>query len=185
MKQKIRTELAGERVLLRRHRAGDAQAIFDAAWESKDALSLWGHWFHAEYSPAETEQWVNSRAEAWEKGEEYAFAIEDQMTGEFLGGCGINRIDRLNLFANLGYWVRSGRAGQGIATEATRLLASFAFTDLGLLRVEIVAAVENHASRRVALKTGARFEAVLRNRLRLRSGPTDAAMFSLIPEDIK
>lgn len=180
----IRQELVGERVVLRRHRDGDAASIFEAAWESKDALSLWGHWFHPEYSIAETEQWVKTRAEAWDKGAEYAFAIEDRAGGEFIGGCGINRIDRLNLFANLGYWVRSGRAGQGIATESARLLASFAFSDLGLLRVEIVAAVGNHASQRVAQKTGARREGVLRNRLRLRSGPTDAVMFSLVPEDL-
>jgi ribosomal-protein-serine acetyltransferase len=185
-KKEIRQELAGERVLLRRHRPEDARAIFDAAWESKDALLQWlWWWFHPEYSLAETEQWVSGRARAWDQGIEYAFVIEDRTTGEFHGGCGINRVDRLNLIANLGYWVRSGRAGQGIATEAARLLADFAFTDLGLVRVEIVVAVKNLASQRVAQKAGARWEAVLRNRLRLPSGPADAIMFSLIPEDMK
>jgi ribosomal-protein-serine acetyltransferase len=183
-KKEIRQELAGERVRLRRHRPGDARAIFDAAWESQEALLLWAHWFHPEYSLAETEQWVGSRAAAWDQGIEYAFVIEDRATGEILGGCGINRLDRWNLFANLGYWVRSGRTGQGIATEAARLLADFAFGDLGLARVEIVVAVKNLASQRVAQKAGAKWEAVLRNRLRLPSGPADAIMFSLIPEDI-
>ena len=38
--------------------------------------------------------------------------------------------------ANVGYWVRTGQTGRGIATAAVRLVARFAFEELGLLRLE-------------------------------------------------
>jgi RimJ/RimL family protein N-acetyltransferase len=63
--------------------------------------------------------------------------------------------------AHVGYWVRTGQTGQGIATAAVRLIARFGFEDLGLQRLELLVAVENLASRRVAEKAGARFEGIL------------------------
>jgi RimJ/RimL family protein N-acetyltransferase len=48
------------------------------------------------------------------------------------------------------------------------------------MRLEIVCAVGNVRSQRVAEKVGALKEGVLRNRLLLPSGPSDAVMFSLV-----
>ena len=56
---------------------------------------------------------------------------------------------------NLGYWVRTSRRGEGIAVRATKLAARYAFENVGLIRVEVVMAVDNSASRRVAEKSGA------------------------------
>jgi RimJ/RimL family protein N-acetyltransferase len=64
------------------------------------------------------------------------------------------------------------------------MVARFGFEYLGLVRVEIVAAVENMASLRAAEKAGAAREGVLRNRITVRDRICDAVMFSLIPEDL-
>ncbi len=69
------------------------------------------------------------------------------------------------------------------ATRAVRLLARFGFEELGLGRIEIVAAVGNKASQRVAEKAGAHREGVLRRRLCLHDEYHDAVMYSLIPDD--
>jgi len=53
-----------------------------------------------------------------------------------------------------------------------------------LLRIEIVAAVDNIPSQRVAEKAGARREGVLRNRLFINGESLDAVLFSLVPEDL-
>jgi RimJ/RimL family protein N-acetyltransferase len=60
----------------------------------------------------------------------------------------------------------------------------FAFTQLGLRRIEIVAAVGNVPSQRVAEKAGASREGVLRNRLLINGESLDAVLFSLVPEDV-
>ena len=65
--------------------------------------------------------------------------------------------------------------------SAVRCLARFGFETLRLTRIEIVAAVDNIASRRVAQKCGAEFECLARNRLIVGGVPVTAAVYSLIP----
>ena len=91
----------------------------------------------------------------------------------------------MHRFANLYYWVRSSRRGEGIATIATRLVARYGLVQLGLNRIEIVVAVGNLASIRVAEKVGATHEGVLRSRIALPDSISDALMFSLIPADLR
>jgi RimJ/RimL family protein N-acetyltransferase len=69
----------------------------------------------------------------------------------------------------------------GIATTATLLLSDFGFKQLNLNRIEILVAIENKASQRVAVKAGAMREGLLRNRLLLYGKIHEAVMFSLIP----
>ena len=97
-----------------------------------------------------------------------------------LGGCGINQINRIHRFGNLGYWVRSSQTGRGVAASAVALLARFAFQNTDLIRLEIVCAVGNHRSQRAAEKAGARREGILRDRLLLRGTPHDAVMYSMV-----
>ena len=115
------------------------------------------------------------------EGIEYDFVILDKQNRIFLGGCAIDQINRKHNFANLGYWIRSSQTGKGIATAAVRLISRFGFETLGFTRLEIVAAVQNRASQRVAEKVGAIREGIHRNRHVVRDKMYDAVMFSLIP----
>lgn len=169
---------------IRPYRADDVDRLYEAVRESVDELAPWLPWCHDEYSREESVEWISTRPEAWETGEAYSFAVVDVSDNTFLGGCGINQVNRRHQFANLGYWVRSRCTGAGVATRAARLGATFGFECLGLHRIEIVTAIENVASQRVAEKVGASREGVLRNRVAVRGTPEDAVMFSLIPGDI-
>jgi ribosomal-protein-serine acetyltransferase len=171
-------------IRLRRFALDDVEALHEAAMESIADVHPWLPWCHPEYTREESVAWCQSRAAAWKRDEEYSFVIEDVQTRRFLGSCGLNQIDRLRLRANLGYWVRSSETGRGIATAATRLLARFGFEELGLQRIEIIAAVENFGSQRVAAKAGATRECIARNRLRMHDRQADAVCFSLIPSDL-
>jgi RimJ/RimL family protein N-acetyltransferase len=86
----------------------------------------------------------------------------------------------MHRFANLGYWVRTSATRQGVATEAVRQVAEFAFGNTDLVRLEIVCAVGNDASQRVAERAGAAREGALRHRLLLHGQPVDAVMYSLV-----
>ncbi|PYS40243.1 MAG: N-acetyltransferase, partial [Acidobacteria bacterium] len=114
----------------------------------------------------------------------YSFGIFDKDSGRFLGGVGLNFFNRVHQMANLGYWVRTSAVGRGVATRATRLVARLGFAQLGLQRIEIIAAVDNLASQRVAEKAGAVREGLARKRLLVRGEPQDAFVFSLLPEDL-
>jgi ribosomal-protein-serine acetyltransferase len=177
-------ELVSRRLLLRRFRTEDAPAICAAVHESMNELLPWLSWCHPQYSIDDTRGFLDARAAAFEQDREYAFAIVERDSGRFVGATGVNQLDPASARANLGYWMRTSAAGRGYATEATLMLAAWAFEALELTRIEIVAAVGNDASQRVAAKVGATRECVARNRLRVQGRPTDAVVFSLIPEDL-
>jgi ribosomal-protein-serine acetyltransferase len=168
-------------VTLRPHKLSDLDEIYSAVRESLPELLLWMPWCHADYSIEETRKFILERPKDWDQGISYDFAIVDSRNGAYLGGCGINRIDTANRFANLGYWVRSSQVKQGVATRAILLMSQFGFRELKLNRIEILIAIENKASQRVAEKSGAEREGVLRNRLLLQGKVHHAVLFSLIP----
>lgn len=58
----------------------------------------------------------------------------------------------------IGYIVRPGREGRGVATATARALLAAAFDVLGLRRVTAAAILDNHASVRVLEKAGMRRE---------------------------
>jgi len=171
-------------VAIRRLKAEDVPRLFAAVRESIVELCQWMPWCHPDYSLKDSGDFISQSASAWETGEQYDFAIIDMRDATLLGGVGLNQINRLHNFANLGYWVRSTRTRQGIAPAATLMVAQFGLRELGLSRLEIVAAVGNHFSQRVAEKAGATREGILRNGLRQHEKQHDAVMYSLIPEDL-
>lgn len=171
-------------ILIRQYRPTDVNWLYEAVRESIPEVSLWMPWCHADYSIEESKTWIESQADAWETGTEYNFAITDSKGGFFIGGCGLNNINHADRVANLGYWVRSSRTRQGVATTAALLLARFGFSELKLNRIEITMAVGNKVSQRVAENMRATREGVLRNRLVVRDTVYDAVMYSLIPQDL-
>lgn len=181
----MKTEFSDGTILIRPYRAEDIQSLYEAVRESINEVSRWMPWCYEGYTIDESRAFIMSREEAATKGEEYGFGIFDAQTEDYLGGVGLNHIIREYLYANLGYWVRTSRAGRGVASRATRLAAQFAFEELGLQRVEIVAAVGNVGSQRTAEKAGAVREGVLRKRIVLRGVTHDAVLYSLVDEDMK
>jgi len=158
-------------------------AMTEAVIESLDSLSPWMGWANPGYNEESHLEWTQRMRQHWGRSLAHEFVILDAVDGSVIGGCGLNNVDTAKGFGNLGYWVRSIRRGEGLAVRATRLVARFAFEQVGLVRVEIVVAVQNHASLRAAEKAGARREGVLRNRMVVRDQVHEAMMHSLIPAD--
>ena len=167
-------------ITIRRYQPEDVESLLEAARESTKEIYPWMEWCHPRFNRKDSTAWVMSRDKDWNAGGEYSFVICDAKTRKFLGGCGINQVNDAHRFANLGYWMRTSETGKGIATAATKLLTRFGFEELQLNRLEIVVAVGNRASERVAEKSGALREGVLRRRLLIGETPYDATMFSLI-----
>jgi ribosomal-protein-serine acetyltransferase len=164
---------------IRPYQATDAEALWQAARESIEDVFPWLPWCHPEYSMAEAVEWATSQARRAGDARELAFAIVGADDG-FLGGCGVNQMHPIHRFGNLGYWVRTSATGRGVASEAVRQAAELAFRTTDLARLEIVCAVENRRSQRVAERAGATREGLLRNRLQLHGRAVDAVMYSLI-----
>ena len=159
----------------------DAEDIVAAVMESVLEVGRWMAWCRPGYSIDDARDWIRLQQELTRQDLAYEFAIRDD-AGRYLGGCGVNQVNKANRFANLGYWVRTSAMGNGIAPAAARLVANEVFRATDLVRLEIVCAVENVRSQRVAEKVGAMREGVLRRRLAIPGGSSDAVMYSLVRE---
>ncbi|MFK3980974.1 GNAT family N-acetyltransferase [Micromonospora sp. NPDC050397] len=121
---------------------------------------------------------------AWADDTGAHFAVCDAATGELLGSCGLVSIDRSLRSAEVGYWTAPWARGAGIATRATRVIARWAFREVGLRRLVWQAEVGNHASRLVALRAGFRIEGELRLATPHPLGSADGWIGSLLPGDL-
>jgi len=157
----------------------DAPDIAEAVRESILELDPRMPWATADFSSDDAGTWITVSAEALPLGAAFEFVIR-AADGALLGLCGLNHIDQDNRRANLGYWVRTTRTGQGVAAAAVRLLVAWAFGHTDLERLEIVPSVLNLRSQRVAEAVGARCEGVQRARLLLHGTFHDAIMFSVV-----
>ena len=173
--------LTDEDILLRPFHLDDAHPLYCAVRESLNELKPWMSWATDEYSERSAREYITIARARWEEHAFYGFAI---LRGEdLLGACTLSSVHSIYRFCNLGYWVRTSCHGRGIAGQAAKLAARFAFEHLGLIRVEIVIAVGNYASLRVAEKIGAHDEGILLNRIVVGKSIYDAHMYSLIPSD--
>ena len=170
-------------IALCRFQPRDVDAFQAAVNESLPDLIPWMSWAHPAYGRADASDFIRVVTETWDAGRYYAFAITDARDGTMLGAASLSHIHPVYNFCNLGYWVRSSRRGNGFAPRAARLAAKYGFEQLHLLRVEIVAAVENAASIKVAEKSGAHREGILRDRMTVREKVYDAVMFSFVRSD--
>lgn len=178
-------QLTDGNLALRPPRSEDAPALTAAVRESLAELQPWLEWATQAYDEASALRWLEFVQLARERAAAFHFAITDAASGEYIGNCGLDGLNPKQRSCNLGYWVRTTRTGQGIASRAARLAARFAFESLGLLRVEIVIANANQASQRAAQKAGARYEGLRSAGLVVRTQVYDAAIYSFRLEDIQ
>jgi len=170
-------------VTVQPYRACDVDRHHAAVRASVDEVAPWLDWCHSGYARAESHAWIASRPDAWALQEAYSFAVVDAHDDAFLGGCGLNQINPAHSVASMGYWVRTDRAGEGIATRAARLVACFGFETLALHRIEIMMQPGNRGSQRVAEKVGAVYEGQCRHRIVSHGEPCDVLLYSLLPSD--
>lgn len=162
----------------------EAISHLDAVKASIKEIGAWEGWCTEHYSLEDSRKYLTDSEQKRHRGVEFNFCLFERASGHLIGSVGINRINQEYKYSNLGYWIRTGFTGRGLATLAVRAIARFAFNELELTRLEIVAMDGNDRSRRVAEKAGAKSEGLHRNRLYYHSQPRDAWMYSLIPGDL-
>jgi RimJ/RimL family protein N-acetyltransferase len=85
-------------------------------------------------------------------------------TDEVIGTCGLGSVFLAHRRAEVGFVLRRTRWGQGLATEALRILLTFCFETLDLHRIEADVDPQNERSLRVLERQGFRREGFLRER---------------------
>jgi RimJ/RimL family protein N-acetyltransferase len=149
-------ELTGDRLLLRPWQPADADAVYAImADQSKfEFLALPRPYTRHAATDYVTRLGHEGRADGTGLGS----AVVDRQSGRVVGSAALRRLDVL---PELGYWVAPEARGRGYATEATCLLADWAFAH-GVHRVELRCDVANLASAVTALNSGFGYEGVAR-----------------------
>lgn len=124
--------------------------------------------------------WLEPRREA---EDELMFAIADPATDVFLGAISLLRIEWDAGRAEIGYWMSAGARGRGLASGAVRALARYAFTAIGMRRLELRIDPRNVASVGVAVRAGFELEGVLRSFEVHRGERIDIAVYALLTPD--
>ena len=141
-------------VTLRRYRAEDADALFQAVTESLDHLRPWMPWA-ADYSRESAEEYLADSIKGWDEGTEYNYAILTAIPGGSTLAGSIGLMTRCGPGGlEIGYWVHRAYTGRGLATAATAALVEQAFGLPGVDWVEIVHDELNLASGQIPRKLG-------------------------------
>ncbi len=148
------TRLTSDVVVLERVRARHVEGLTQAVRSSHAELRRWMDWMTDE--PRTTEQsvdFVEMSETDWDGGIAFKYAMTDPGTGDVIGVCGLmTRAGPQRL--EIGYWVRTDRAGAGVATEAATLLTEAGLAVEGVDIVEIRHDAANVASGRIPEKLG-------------------------------
>ena len=168
-------------ILLRPWQRGDAPAVTAACQDPE--IPRWTV-VPEGYTEAHARDFVDGTSRDIASGRELALAIVRAADDRLLGAIGLANFDWPDLKGEIGYWVVADARGQGIGTRATRLLAVWALTGLGLERVELLAHPENESSQRLAERAGFTREGTLRRYRRRHGVREDLVMFSMLAEDV-
>ena len=185
------TPIEGERVTLRLLHGPDAPALYPVIDASRDFLSRHLPW-PADCTSVED---VESRIDTWELQADMANgacwgifvkpagSLKPEPKPVLAGVIILGWIQAAHLSANISYWLGEKFTHRGLATESLRLLSHFAFTELGLNRLEISASVTNAASQAVATRAGFREEGISREFERINGKFVDHVRLARLASD--
>lgn len=154
--------LASPRVALVPLDARDGTELWEAVDGSRAWLQPWLPWVPFQLDLDSSRQFADGSAGDWEAGRAIRFGVRARRDARLLGVVGLEGCVHLHRNADLGYWLRRDASGHGLMTEAAALCLEFGFRVVGLHRIRVAAATDNHASQRVIARLGFRFEGIHR-----------------------
>ena len=149
---------AAQGLLLRPWEPADAP-VFLSAYQD-DEIRRWHT--RRPLAEADVQEWFDAYRQDWEgeKGGHWAIARSD---GEVLGRIATRGWNFDDGIAGVGYWVLPAARGAGVATCAVTALSAWALDEIGFYRLHLEHSTRNHASCRVATKSGYLLEGTKRS----------------------
>ncbi|MGF1778940.1 GNAT family N-acetyltransferase [Vibrio nomapromontoriensis] len=154
-----------------------AQSYLDIVARERDYLSQWLAWPMLGHDEAFFLGFIQRALHDYADGKSMTCAMVWQ--DRVVGNISFNTINPSLQKVEIGYWISADYQGKGIVTKSVAKLINVAFVELGMEKVEISAAVENHASRRVAERLGFNHEGTITRSENLNGRVIDHAVYGL------
>jgi RimJ/RimL family protein N-acetyltransferase len=172
-----------ERLVIRCWDPADADALDAAVEESLDELRPWMQWAAEPFDDATVDVLRRFRG-GFDLGHDFTYGVFSH-AGDVVGGTGLHT--RIASGLEIGYWIRTSRCGEGLATETAAALTRVGIERCGVERMAIQVEPDNEPSLGVARKLGYAEVGLLPRELApLRRGGRrrDAILFTLLACDL-
>ena len=154
--------------------------------ESRDFLAPWEPtWAYDALTRGAFRRRLKMYKSEMRQGVTYSFLIFRRVDDVLLGGITLSNLRRgVAQSATLGYWIGSPHGNQGYMTDSLASILEFAFSRIGLHRVEAACLPANEASRRLLLRSGFREEGYAREYLRISGRWQDHQLFAILRDNL-
>ena len=168
-------------ITLRRLTRENAQEKFDLIVKNHDHLLPWLPWADFYHEIDDMYKYTDSEIEKFDAGTavNYDIYCQDQLVGSI----DFNHIDEDNHHAEIGYWLGEEFTGKGIMTRVVASFTKYGFEKLGMIRIAILACVDNKPSIAVAERLNFTKEGILRQYSELPDGVHDVVVYSKIKSE--
>lgn len=173
--------LFGEHIYLRDYNSGDVDGVREWA-NDLDTVRYLSARYWMPQSHADAADFVDHAMRAGTNGAFFVIAARDG--GVYLGQIDLFSINWRLRSAEMAIVLgREGLRGKGIGGEAIGLLLRYAFTMLGLERVELEVAAENTRAIRCYQRAGFQIEGVKRHAFMVDGKHTDLTVMAVLAEE--
>lgn len=170
-------------VTVRSVRPRDARVLNRLLKDNRSWLGKWEATVPGFSGPPPAGEMIRSVLRLARKDQVAPFVIEYR--GEVVGQVTLSGLSFGSLASGaIGYWVAESVAGNGITPIAVALVSDWAFTNLGIHRVEICIRPENTASLRVVRKLGMRYEGLRRRYIHIDGDWRDHFCFAVTLDEV-
>lgn len=147
--------------------------------------SLWRSWYSGVPGPGTTAGWIREALAEREEHGACPFSIVEQETNRIVGSTRFFNVDSDNRALEIGHtWLAASMQGRGLNLATKLLMLTYAFDELGAMRVEFRAHCHNHTARTALERLGAQQDGVLRRHRRLPDGSfRDTIVYSVLADE--
>lgn len=128
--------------------------------KNRNYLRQWLPWLDNTTSIEDVNKFIKSCLQQFANNE--GFTVGIWYKGDFAGVIGYHEVNWSHKKVSIGYWLGYEFTGLGIMTRVCKAMVDYAFSELGLHRVEIRCAEDNVKSRAIPERLGFKNEGILR-----------------------
>jgi ribosomal-protein-serine acetyltransferase len=124
----------------------DEWELLEAVDASRAELQRFLPWTPYVTTREQAQHYCDASEREWDQARGYRFLLRDRGSRLVLGVVGFENIVNAHDSADFGYWLRTSHVGRGLMREGAAAAVDWAFATVGLHRIRVAAAAENHAS---------------------------------------